>query len=377
MNYNFKKGKKLTIFALSVVTALSLCSCRQIESMVSSNHGVTKSTDTYTVQHTDSLTIDSSSYESSSDVVTSSTNNTDVNPTIPDDSTMETMTHGEPITQDDYEAISSIAYAFYNGMDSPVLLDFIRYYYNDDSLTIDDVDYLCHIGHINSDKPAGYNSGFTDFVQSLVTPPVQLDINFIRYVYSRNSLRLWEDEFDDTLMNYLFPEYASMVDSNEKSAYMKLDDIRWSKEVRDFYEGGSHDYSIASLYEYEANNNFGVFDFITYDMLGNFNNSKYTVVLEDADIVEIRRNGDGDIVVVPNEMQLNKYNNGFRSIPGCENIDISKVETRDDLIASMGIETVELYDQVYDQILQRAEEYRMENNIQSSYDDNNSSRSRG
>lgn len=372
MKYNFKRGEKLTIFALSVVTALSLCSCRQIESMVSSNRGETKPTDTYAVQNTDGLTIDSS-YDSSSDAVSVSTDISEVDPTIPDDSVMETMTHGDPITQEDYEAIISYANVFNNGMDSPVMLEFVRYYYGDDSLSIDDVDYLCHIGHTFSDQPAGYD-GFIDLINTLKEATSPYDINFIRYVCSRNNLRFWEDEFDDTLMNYLFPEYASMVDNKD---YNSLDSLRNSDEVRNFYRTDSTDYSIASLCEYEANNNFGVFDFITYDMLGSFNRTKYTCVLEDADVVEVGRNADGDIVVLPNEMQLNKYNNGFGSIPGCENIDISKVETRDDLIASMGIETVELYDQVYDQILQRADKYRMENNIQSSYDDNTSSRSRG
>ena len=53
----------------------------------------------------------------------------------------------------------------------------------------------------------------------------------------------------------------------------------------------------------------------------------------------------GKYVAVPTKGQYEKLTQDLQSIPGCEGIDISKVETRDDLIGT-GVD-VERMDKIY------------------------------
>lgn len=367
MKFKFNNNKKLMILAISVTTAISMCSCEQVSSIISSKSAEIESSTSQIVQPSESVIV--SPTTSSTETQESSK----PEPTGFEDYIDETEPHAEPIGQNDYDAIKGWLHLCRNGMDNPILIKYLKQYFNNNDITIDDVDYLCHIGHTDSSNASGYDGGFSDLIASLKDSTFTIDINFIRYVMSRNNLRFWGDETNYSLMYNLFPEYVSILNNEDYDTLSKLEN---DKRLDDFHDSRENDYSIINFYEFNGENFDDFFYYYLYRDISEFNVVRYECILDDPSCVELGRNSQGYIVIVPTEIQYNKYNNGFNQVPGCENIDILKVETREDLINSLGLETVEFYDEVYDQILKLSDEYFKENGIDPSSETLGASRSR-
>lgn len=373
MKFKFNKNNKMLILTISAITALSLVGCEQVQSAIASKSAEIesiKSSQSYDPQTTYIESTSQSSSDTSLNVTISDSDDVVPEPTGFEDYIDETIPHGKVITEDDYKnAAAYNPYFFYNGIDNPLLLNSIREYYNDDSITIDDVNYLCHLDHQDSYK--GYDGGFSGVIRGLEDGH-GFDMSFIRYVMSRNNLRFWIDEIPYSLISNLYPEYYEIFNFslNDVPFY---DLLQGNDKVNRFREAFEYNESIENLLDYSECDD-DLYTCITFDNIGIYNVERYRCIFNSYELVKLGRNNEGRVVMIPTEIQYNKFNRAFQKIPGCENIDILKVETRDDLIESLGLEKVEMYDKVYDHILELADEYRRENNIQPINDDSDSSR---
>ena len=347
MKFNFKSKGNLIIIA---VTVFSLTGCENFASRkttVSNELGSSEPYDNQTIVYQSDDT-------SLSDQMTDSIVKPE--PTGFADYTDPTMPHGQSISQNDYEQIINplAGLLVANGMENPQLIKTIREYYSDDTLTLDDVNYLTYVGH------TGNSQSFQEFIDGILEYKT-LDVDFVRYVMSKNNIRFWTNEIEYKLTCELFPEYTSLYEYDLSSYY---DFLYNNSEHEDFMKSIKYQPMI-----YDLEDNFYQYDpedvqYLCYYNLIVYNMNRHAVTYGDQDGVKFGRAEDNLIVMTPTQAQYNKYNNGLHSLPNCENIDILKVESREELIASLGEDNVEFYDEVYDYIVQLADEYRLKNSTQ-------------
>lgn len=342
--FNFKKNKKVFISAIATICALSLAACENIDI---SQLRIQRQTEVEGQTSTETIaTSISGEGPTNTSISPGSSSVTDpTGPTEFKDNFGQLLPVGNKIiTLDDYNNFCSytVYYGFTDiGMDNPYLLSYIQDYFNDSTLTLDDINFLQFYGSNFTQK-----NGFDDFINTLTNGQAfAIDFDLLRYILEENNLRMWVDEIPYSYFETNFPDIMKGI---EEYGCFEVQDKNYDPSHWDLLKGYGFDgYSYASITidgteEQRKELEYDIFNTASlYNMYRNY----YLYYYEDTSLREIARTTDGKIIWVPTEIEYNQIMRKTNQIPGCENIDIMYPESREDLINS-GID-LDRYDEFY------------------------------
>ena len=286
----------------------------------------------------------------------------------------ETVPHKEAVLAnvDEVYVYSAAEVEFGLGLSNPIITENILDNYGrlsggedgwlrecEKSDVLNQLDYLIPAANA-SDRVGWYeiwNLSYESFIKDSQKGEYVFDIDLVRYIMSLNGLRFWIDEIPYSFFESLFPEYIGLY--NERAAKIRAGEI------------DEKDYNFVQIVCPET-----TFSSFVTKLHGSFKNAEKTYIdalnsdelrglvfrqmLEYNSVrlrclyasrffscgqIEIGKTSEGKYVAVPTKEQYEKLTKDLQSIPGCEGIDISKVETRDDLIRT-GVD-VERMDKIY------------------------------
>ncbi len=320
--------KKLSVIAASAVVISSLASCMNANKIESQTYETFPSSETI-VSETSETSLDVTSTSETSEIETSYTFETapHSNPLLdyamsnPSDYALNAYTIVKPT---DYKV--DIKYGF----DNPYCVAKLQEYVyevtgiQDNSLSLSDVSYFQYTSYFNN-----YTSATFDEV--LFT----CDVEGVRAILISQGLRFGVDEIPASYIQERFPMFyydamafnrpnKAIADSNIEILNIETMTSIWEPETdmeRDFrLFKACLSYNLArSCYMY--NNPYGT-----------------------APIQQVRDAATGKNILLPTEDQIQELQQDINSIPGCENIDIYKVEDRQSFYDCYGYYPEELID---------------------------------
>ena len=288
-----------------------------------------------------------------------------------------TVPHGDPVIEkvEDVYAYVASEVEFGLGLGNPAISDNVIEKYTqlsgksdqwiqecERSNLLDCMDYL--IPKENASDRVGYYEIWTItqncFFSDTKNGDYAFDMDLIRYIMSQNNLRFWIDELPYSLFETMFPDYIKLY--TERLQKIRTGSI--SRKDDDFESivcsSDSFFYFVRNLHGSFKNADDSYFAEISendlrgliYRQMSTYNRERMVYLLASRNFsckqIEIGRTPDGKYVAVPTKEQYEKVMGDFHGIPECENLDILKVETRDDLVDA-GID-VDKYDKLFDRI---------------------------
>lgn len=342
--FNFKKNKKVLISAIATICALSLVACENIDI---SQLRIQRESEIQSQTSTETIATSISGEDPTNKDLTSdpSVMTDPTGPTEFRDNFGQLLPVGSKIiTQDDFKNIW--AYTQYYGstdmgLDNPNLLSYIQGYFNDATLTMDDINFLQYYGSNTTQKDA-----FDTQINALINgQKIDIDFELVRYILEENNLRMWVDEIPYSYFENNFPD---IIDEIQEYGYVQVQDRNYDPSHKDFLENYGFDgYSYASINidgsdELKKELEYDIFNTAcSYNAYRNYYLYNYSAT----SLVEMARTTDGKIIWVPTEIEYNQIMTKTNQIPGCENLDIMYPESREDLINS-GMD-LDGYDEFY------------------------------
>lgn len=346
-NYNFNKGKKCLLVALSSLCALNLISCsiptRDVDnSLTSKTETVFVTETTETESSLLSSISDSSSFSSTDNSTTESISNTETETHELSESTKYVDGIGY-ILDDDPQYISNdefvnIREQLYNygfislGYGNPALLEYMKSYLRNENITLKDVGYF---------QPDSLNDSNNDIIDVTTQYNTLRDHGFytdiVRYVMAANNLRMWIDEIPFEFFQKYFPDYIERYLKGERF------DFEYSynsiQDVSDLiYECSSKGES--ALREFLAKCTPEQYEYVRYyifDTLLQYNFARFEFSATYSTLISfmpIAEDVDGKYVLAPSSATLDKFQRQINLLPKCETLDITNPETYDDIVNS-------------------------------------------
>ncbi|MBO4494240.1 MAG: hypothetical protein J5752_00110 [Clostridiales bacterium] len=360
---NIKK-RSYILLTLAVLIGISACSSRQKTTTDDSSFFESESSS----QTEYSTTLEESISTTTTEVYESSAFEIIIDETVP---------HENPVIEkvEDVYIFAAPEVGFGLGLGNPVIADnaidkYVTLSGKNDSwlqesaktTILDHMDYL--IPTENAYDRVGYyeiwkntqDSFFEDSRRGIYA----FDIDLIRYIMSRNNLRFWIDELPYSLFESMFPNFIELYSERAiqiKAGFISPEDCNFECIV---CPETPFMYFVSNLHGSFKNADNSYIDEIAetelrgliYRQMSTYNTQRMVYLLASrvysCGQIDLGRTEDGKYVAVPTKEQYEKMMSDFHSIPGCETMDILKVETRDDLIAA-GID-VDRYDKLFNKI---------------------------
>ena len=218
---------------------------------------------------------------------------------------------------------------FMLGFDNKYSLDTLRnityeytgVYYDD--LTLSDVNYFQgfstnYVTGLPQDK---FNFYFSDDYLG------SYSLCFIRAILIEQGLRFGIDEIPYSYIESRFPYFTDCMENDYDLPIPLLE---------------TDDYCISDISEIGCNYDY---DFIMFSTIMGYNLARATYIYNNPygsqsnltdDVLQVRDAETGNNVLVPTEEQYNQMMEDITSIPGCENVDIAVVETRENFYEAYG-----------------------------------------
>ena len=218
------------------------------------------------------------------------------------------------------------------GRGNPKLVKILRNYNSNPKLNVEDVSSFEFVP-----KEA-------EVYDKLYYSNQQFDLDFIRYIYSENNLRLFIDEIPYEYFADRFPEYIKLCNEGKFTSidlpYLNSfpDEVGYKSSLldMDYSDSNKHDIESISCFRH-----LGEFNYFRECIAANFPKDYGGAIANGKSV-------DGKYVWCPTEEQYMRVMEYIHKLPKCENVDILIPETREDLIAS-GID-VEKYDDMCEQL---------------------------
>ena len=215
------------------------------------------------------------------------------------------------------------------GIDNPKILEIAREYFNNDSLTLEDIGFFqCDLlddSDINKKFYIDLLSGYC--------------INsFSRYFLSLNGDRFMENHIDNRFFHDYFPEYSVECDKgnarkiaeeylSNNPYYTMLLQINDSSGLSKFMSNYKDEPEAQEAMKY-----FIFYCLQNYDTSWGLSSGSYSTLYG---FLPLTRETDGNITIVYNSTTtFDKLQSVVNSMPNCENLDITKPETYEDLVNS-------------------------------------------
>lgn len=320
--------KKLSVIAASALVISSLSAC------MNSNNVENQTINTYP----SSQSIVTEISETSSDVTTSSETSEMQEP-----STLETAPHTNPLLEYAIDNPDQYALNAYNivcpsdykidvkyGFDNPYTIAKLQEYayevtgVQDNSLTLSDVSYFQYTSYLNNYTSVKFVDGF-----------YPIEVEGVRAILTSQGLRFGIDEIPATYLQERFPRfyYDAMVFNATNKALVDSDlTIKETVSMENIWDVNS-----------DCERDFKLFRAcLEYNLIRSsymYNNPYNT-----APIQQVRDAATGKNILMPTEDQIQELQQDINSIPGCENIDIYKVEDRQSFYDCYGYYPEELLD---------------------------------
>ncbi len=345
--FNQCTRNRCAIIALYQICAISLCSC-----------SIPKNDKQGLSQNDTSITTEASIATTSSKVTESSV-------TIPDDTENTEVTLNttymngigevfvkEPkyLSKKDFVAISNRIYDYgylYFGVDSPAILEQAKDYFKDDTLTLEDIGYMQsqEIGDNDTDiidvkldvnyiQNQGYFMDFARYILSLQdNVPMKYSFNnefFKTYFY---------DYWCETQNGNFFVMVNNFMFNNKYYTNLRNSfDTHGMSSLRDFLSKNLDNPEAKEAVKFLIYNELGEYNVKWFDLAGTY--SKYI------GFMPITETTDYEFVAVPSSATFDKLQDIVSKAPNCQDLDISKPETYDDLLNS-GVD-VDLIEKAFD-----------------------------
>lgn len=241
------------------------------------------------------------------------------------------------INFDDFFLQSYNVGSIFLGYDNPQLQQFVKDYFNDDSLNTCDIPYYSYTG-------ANFDGIFNTFYETM-------DLDYVRFVLEENDLRFLDDQISYEYLEEKFPQYISLC---KAGGFSQLDNDFINIFVLEAQQNG---YNGNLIEYYENSGDYDKTQLACFMQLAyyNYNRDRLAANMPDKDddhikygFIETGETLDGEYVWCPTELQYRVVKNRVKHLSKCENINILVPETREDLIAS-GID-VEKYDKMCEEL---------------------------
>lgn len=332
-NFNLKDGIRSIALSFVPICAMSFCSCSVSRSSERTTDSETTGITSVSTETAMSVSVESSTSDSQVTVSTETTESIEpTQATTYIEGIGEVFVRSENyLSEKDFNALMEKTWDYgYTslGLDNPKILEIAREYFHNDSLTIEDIgffqcDMLSDDGHKKNllDK-IKLNSCFDDLS---------------RYFLAVNEGRFMLNQIDYDFFNKHFPEYCKEC-NNGNARYMR-DNFLCSNQYYDELCDISQTEDLSKFMDRykdipEAREAMKFHIFITLreyvkswtDIAGSYAN--------DISFMPITRDTNYDFIVVPSSTTFDKLQQLLITCPHCENFDISKVETYEDLVNS-------------------------------------------
>ncbi len=346
-NFNLYTKNKCAIIALYQIVAISLCSC----SIPKKEKRDLSQTDTNSTIET-TIATTSNEISSTSTTVSEDTENTEatLNTTYINDIGEVFVKDPKYLSKKDFVAISNRIYDYGYlrfGVDSPAILDQARAYFKDDTLTLEDVGFIQsqEIGDNDTDI-----INVKDTINYLQNQGFFMDLS--RYVLSLQGNLPMKYSFNNEFFKTYFYDYWS---ETQKGNYSVLDnsfmfdnkyyydlktnyDIHGMSSLRDFLGRNLDDPDAREAVKFFIYNELGEYNLTWYKLAGTY--SSYIGFMPITETV------DYEYVAIPSSATSDKLQDIVSKAPNCQDLDISKPETYDDLLNS-GVD-VDLIEKAFD-----------------------------
>ena len=246
------------------------------------------------------------------------------------------------------------------GVDNPNNLELVRKYFGDDMLTLEDV------GFFQCDMLSGEIYPFDDYYYGTTITYIEtLQFDVIRYLMALNGDRYYINQIGYDFFVRYFPDYVEKYNENKdvrfvyKNPVLDLDTLLGDGQdltslyFREFYdkfetkgEKALSDFISKNIADPEAHEAVKLYLFwlITDYNCSWFNNATY--YSKTINFMPIAKTTDGKYIVTPSKSPFNQLQKYIKLLPNCENLDITKSETYEDLINS-GV-NVDLIEKAFD-----------------------------
>ena len=352
--FRFTSEKKIVpIVVLSSICAFSMVSCQTSKYV---DYGTTKKSDeTTTSIYTESeIGTSENTISSSSNSSTLNTTQTDVS-----ESTVETtyvdgigevfVNNVNYLSKNDFVALRDklYDYGFISlGVDNPAILEQARIYFNNDSLTLNDIGYFQseEIGDSDTDIIDTYGE-----IRMLQEQGYYMD--FARYVKVLESECVMTKQISNEFFKNYFHDYWQLCQQGKLNDFLnKLNYSKYCLQIR----GGLQTEGVSALDKFlsknidepEAHEDVKACIFME---LCDYNQCWFNLASTYSNYISfmpITETTDHEFVIVPSSASYKKLQDIVSAAPHCENLDISKPETYEDLVNS-GV-NIDLIERAFD-----------------------------
>ncbi len=231
------------------------------------------------------------------------------------------------------------------GVDNPNNLEIARKYFEDDTLTLEDV------GFFQCDMLSGEVGPFDNYRYSTITYSQTLEFDVIRYLLALDGGRYYINQIGYDFISRHFPDYIEKYNENKDVRFFYRDPVlekfnysdenMTGKYLHDFYdkfetkgEKALSDFLSKDIADPEAHEAVKLFLFM---QIAQYNWSWFdnaTYLSNSINFMPIAKTTDGKYIVAPSKSAFIQLQRSVKLLPKCENLDITKPETYEDLINS-------------------------------------------
>ncbi|MBO4473626.1 MAG: hypothetical protein J5750_01795 [Clostridiales bacterium] len=333
-----KTNRNLSVIGAGIIALSAFAGCsKQVdkaETMYASSGDTSVSSDFITEQTTSEVSTESSSESTSF--------------------TVETNPYTNPFLNLDASEYSRMVLLFKEvckqeiGFDNPAALQFLddEYYKltgeHNDSITLSDVGYFQYNSQL-ADAFGG--SKFSEYIGSEGVPAFEM--MFIRAFLIQENLQFGYNEIEWTTIAKRFPRFQYNKTTGESWRDDEIYSIVSSEKNREEAHTVTNPLDFSDSCMYDAIYYMSLIDY--NGLRGNYmyNNPYGDKGSMSDEVIQKRDKYTGDNVLDFTDEQLQQMMDDVHQIPGCENMDITRVETREEFYASYGIYPEELLDMKY------------------------------
>lgn len=246
------------------------------------------------------------------------------------------------------------------GIDNPNNLEQARKYFEDDTLTLEDVGFFQCDMLSDSDY---FSDALSSYEPNYVGACLSTDI--VRYILALNGDRFFISQISYDFYARYFPDYVEKYKKNKdvkfvyKDPVLDTDALQWDEQdltclyFQEFYnkfetkgEKALSDFLAKDKEDPEAHESVKLYLFW---MLTKYNSAWFraaTYYNRSLNFMPIAKTTEGQYIVAPSKTPFNQLQKRVNQLSKCENLDITKPETYEDLINS-GV-NVDLIEKAFD-----------------------------